>query len=224
MKIWFISDTHALHNSINVPKNVDTVIHAGDSTNYYDWLKNQIEFEDFINWFSNLPIKHKVLIAGNHDAWAMKPYNISRIKDLGIIYLEHGYCEIDNKLIFGSPYTPTFGNWYFMKDRSKLSKYWEDITDIIDILITHGPPKGILDLSHNQKHELEYCGDTALRKAVFKNNPKIHIFGHIHDSKDCFNSGYMKVSNLDTLFINASTVTDNRFNEGCTSHGQIFNI
>lgn len=224
MKSWFISDTHAQHRSLIIPKDIDCVIHAGDSTNYYDWLKNQPEFEDFLNWFSNLPIKYKVLIAGNHDAWALKKYNKEKIEECGVIYLEHEYLNLEGKLIFGSPYTPTFGIWHFMKDRSKLGQYWEALTEGIDVLITHGAPKGILDLSHNREHKLEYCGDAALTKAVFKFQPRIHVFGHIHDSEDCYNSGITKLSNRDTLFINASVVTDGKFNQGCSSHGQVFDI
>lgn len=223
MKIWAISDTHAQHRSLKIPDNIDTVIHAGDSTNYYDWLKNQPEFEDFLDWFKNLPIKNKVLIAGNHDCWATKKYNVDRVKELGIHYLEHEYLELEGKLIFGSPYTPNFGTWHFMKDRSKLGKYWESLNDKIDILVTHGPPKTILDLSHNIMHQLEYCGDGALFKAVLRNKPKYHIFGHIHDSEDCYNKGTRNYNN-ETIFMNVSCVTDGKFNQGTSSNGQIFEI
>jgi hypothetical protein len=224
MKTWLISDTHMQHDTLNLPNNVDCVVHAGDSTNYKDLLRNQQEFELFLIWYANLPIKHKILIAGNHDCWAIKKYNIDKVKDHGIIYLEHEYFELEGRLIFGSPYTPTFHDWHFMKDRNKLSKYWEALIEGIDLLITHGPPKGILDLSHDKKHKLEFCGDSALRKAVFKNQPKVHQFGHIHNSKDCYNSGQLKLSILPTLFVNASCVSDGEFDKGCSSHGQIIEI
>lgn len=224
MNTWFISDTHAQHKSLIVPTDIECVIHAGDSTNYYDIYRNQPEFEDFLEWFAKLPIKHKVLIAGNHDAWAMKKYNVDMVKSFGIHYLEHEYLDLEDKLIFGSPYTPTFGTWHFMKDRGKLSQYWEALISGIDVLITHGAPKGILDLSHDRNHNLEYCGDSALTKAVFKNIPKYHVFGHLHDSEGCFNSGVTNLSGRHTTFINASCVTDGKFNQGCSSHGQVFNI
>ena len=224
MKTWFISDTHMQHYSLVVPKDIDCVIHAGDSTNSYELFKNQLEFENFINWFSNLPIKNKILIAGNHDAWATKKYNKDKVKNLGIHYLEHEYLELNGKLIFGSPYTPIFGNWYFMVNRSKLFNYWEVLKENIDVLITHSPPKGILDLSHNKNHELEYCGDKSLFNTILKITPKFHVFGHIHDSENCYNSGYTKLSNHLTTFINASCVTDGKFDKGCSSNGQIFEI
>ena len=221
MNIWHISDTHDHHDLLELPSNIDLVIHSGDSTNYFDLFKNQLEFEKFILWFSQLPIKYKVLIPGNHDAWAMKKYNKDKVKSLGIIYLEHEFELIENKLIFGSPYTPTFGNWYFMKDRAKLHQYWEELCENIDILITHGPPKFILDLSHNKNHELEYCGDGALFKKVLEVKPKYHLFGHIHNSDDCYNQGIREFR--DTIFMNSSVVTDGKFGK-LSSNGNIFKI
>ena len=223
MKCWIISDTHSLHGYLKVPENIDLVIHCGDSTNYYDLNKNTAEFDDFIYWFYKLDIKHKVLISGNHDAWGTKQYNIDKVKDSGIIYLEHEYAEIEGKLIFGSPYTCTFNNWYFMKDRSKISRYWEALIDGIDILVTHGPPKSILDLSHNQLNELEYCGDNSLLKKVLAHKPKVHCFGHIHNSPHGDINQGIRIYQ-DIKFINASCVTDGKFSLGTTSNGIIIDV
>ena len=222
MKTQIISDTHGKHREINIEKDLDMIIHCGDSTNYYEWMPNQKEFENFIVWFSALPIKHKVLIAGNHDAWATKPYNIDRVKELGINYLEHEYLEIEGKILFGSPYTPTFNNWHFMKDRSKLDKWWQVLVPNIDVLITHGPPHGILDLSRNRDNVLEYCGDKALLRHVLQNKPKYHCFGHIHNYKDCVNQGTRIYEGI--TFINASVVEDGKFNYPPSSHGVIINL
>ena len=221
MNIWHISDTHSYHNLLRIPSDIDMVIHSGDSTNYFDYFRNQPEFEKFIEWFSQLPIKYKVLIAGNHDAWAMKKYNVDKVKKLGIIYLEHEFGYIEGKLIFGSPYTPTFENWHFMKDRSKLHRYWEELSTGIDILVTHGPPKFMLDLSYSQNHQPEYCGDNALFKKVLEIEPQFHLFGHIHNSEDCYNEGIRKFR--DITFINSSVVTDGKFGE-LSSNGNIFKI
>lgn len=67
MKVFCISDTHMHHGLLTIPKDIDMIIHAGDSTNYYSWIQNQPEFEQFWEWFVYLPIRYKVLIAGNHD-------------------------------------------------------------------------------------------------------------------------------------------------------------
>lgn len=238
MKIWAISDTHMKHGTLTIPE-ADMVIYAGDSTNYANIHDNQKEFEIFIDWFRNLPFEHKILIAGNHDAWATKKYNVDFVLAQGIHYLEHDMISIptvdiptsymlntdsDGIRIFGSPYTPTFGNWHFMKDRSKIGRYWDMIeeSDRIDILVTHGPPKGILDLSADKKHQLEYCGDNALLKMVKRIKPKYHIFGHIHDNSEAMNAGHFIRDGIN--FMNVSCVTDGKFVMGCSSNGIVFEI
>jgi Icc-related predicted phosphoesterase len=47
----------------------------------------------------------------------------------------------------------------------------------IDILITHGPPFGILDETHKENH----AGSKGLWESVKKIKPRLHIFGHIHE-------------------------------------------
>ena len=43
MKIWTISDIHRQHNFLKIPENIDVVIHAGDSTNYYQIIHQELE-------------------------------------------------------------------------------------------------------------------------------------------------------------------------------------
>jgi Icc-related predicted phosphoesterase len=128
---------------------------------------------------------------------------------------------IENINIFGSPYTPQFGGWAFMKDRGKLAPYWSQIPTSTDILVTHGPPKGVLDLSYSRDDILEYCGDKELYNEVLRVQPKHMIFGHIHNFKDCYNSGIKKISDISTIFHNVSCITDRKFELGLTSKGQI---
>ena len=44
-----------------------------------------------------------------------------------------------------------------------------------DILVTHSPPQGIADI-YKDKNK----GSQAVRDAVFRLNPALHIFGHVH--------------------------------------------
>ncbi len=223
MKIWAISDTHSNHNLLQIPEGIDTVIHAGDSTNYRDLFRNEIEFRLFIEWYKDLQIKNKVLIAGNHDAWATKNYNLDLVKNYGIHYVEHDYLDIEGIKLFGSPYTPTFGDWYFMKNRFKLYQYWEilDQRAFIDILITHGPPKGILDSTVSHDNYIEQCGDRSLLNKVLEIKPKYHIFGHIHNYQDCINQGTRVYK--DITFMNVSCVNDGQMGK-LSSNGIIFEI
>ena len=212
MKVQLISDTHGKHRQMNIDTSVDMIVHSGDSTNHYDWLPNEIEFKDFIDWYSNLPIQNKILIAGNHDTWALKKYNHEICKELGIIYLEDNYITIENKIIFGSPWVPNFGIWNFMKSRQKLGTFWDNLLiNDIDLLVTHGPPKGILDLTENKDYSLERVGCSGLFRAAMKYKPKHHVFGHVHNNKDIINFGHRNLDGIN--FYNASAVKDGEFHK-----------
>jgi len=224
MKIWAISDTHGMHRQAIVPDNIDCIIHGGDSTNWYDLKRNTEEFYDFEDWLINLNIKYKIIIPGNHDAWATKAYCRDKIKEAGIIYLENEYYDLERIKVYGSPLTPTFGTWYFMKDRGKLDEYWRHLDNDIDILITHGPPFGILDLTEGRDYQLEQVGDLSLYKRVMEKKPKLHIFGHIHNFKSCRNQGEFQYINHPTRFMNVSAVEDGRFDKGLVSNGIVFEI
>ena len=156
MKIWHISDTHTYHGLLKVPNGIDMVIHSGDCSNPRDPYNNEPEVREFIHWYKSLPIKHKIYVAGNHDTSIEKGLVTKKdFADYNITYLENDYVTIEGVKIFGSPYTPNFGNWSFMKDRNKLDRFWRDaIHDGTDIVVTHGPPKGILDKSENRDHQL----------------------------------------------------------------------
>lgn len=223
MKIRHISDTHGYHEGLVIEDDIDILIHSGDCTTDKNPIINQLEFDAFFKWFKNLKVKHKVLIAGNHDWWALKLYNKLALKEAGIIYLEHDYETVEGLLIFGSPFTPNFGNWHFMKNPEKLSRFWEVLIPGIDILVTHGPPKGQLDLSHDRDGNLDYCGDGALLKSVFLNEPKYHLFGHIHDSDGCFNYG-VKTIDRKTTFINSALVRDGKPHLGVVHQGHTIHL
>ena len=67
MKILHISDTHTNHDKLNIPSDIDLIIHSGDFSSRKDTERNEKECIAFIDWFSSLDIRHKVLVAGNHD-------------------------------------------------------------------------------------------------------------------------------------------------------------
>ena len=225
MKIWHISDTHTYHDLLKVPRAIDMVIHSGDCSNPRDPYNNEPEVREFIDWYKELSPKYKIYVAGNHDSSIEKKLVTKKdFEDNGIIYLENDYVTIEGLKIFGSPYTPNFGNWSFMRDRNKLDRFWCDaIHDDTDIVITHGPPKGILDISENRDHQLEFCGDKSLLNKLLQVQPAYHLFGHIHNSGDIINAGLQKLSICDTFFSNGSVVTDRKFGK-LSSNGNILVI
>jgi Icc-related predicted phosphoesterase len=224
MKIWHISDTHTYHGLLIIPEDIDMVIHSGDATNPKNPYLSEDEMQNFIYWYSLLPIKHKVFVAGNHDVCIERNFiKKDDFERAGIIYLENDYIEIEGIKIWGSPVTPTFGEWAFMKARHKTHELWQQIPDDTDIVVVHGPPATMLDLSYNRENQLESCGDSALMKRLLDINPKLCLFGHIHNCKDIINAGTRKLSIRDTIYSNGSVVTDGKFGK-LSSNGNIFEI
>jgi len=225
MKILHISDTHGYHNLLDIPEGIDMIIHSGDASNYKNIYKNEVEFQDFLYWYSRVPIKYKIFVAGNHDVTVER--NIfdvkQQMKDQGIIYLENSEVTIEGIKIWGSPHTPTFGDWSFMKARGKLDKVWKHIPMDADIVVVHGPPKGIMDSSFDFKNYIERCGCNALKKRILQVEPKLFLSGHIHNNEDIINAGTLKLSNYRTIFSNGSVVTDGKFGS-LSSNGNILTI
>lgn len=226
MRILHISDTHGFHNQfpLSAFDNIDMVIHSGDCSNTPFLNPSIVEIHDFLDWYEKIPVKHKLLVAGNHDA-AIARRSITREDMLlrGIIYLENESIEIDGVKFWGSPITPTFGTWYFMKPRDKTHEVWKTIPDDTHVIIVHGPPKGVRDLSYNRERRLEMCGDKALLTRC-EELPKLEwvMFGHIHDYKDIYNQG---VSIRDGVaYSNGACVHDGRFDLGLTSFGNYITI
>jgi len=194
MRIVAISDTHTKEREIVVPDG-DILVHAGDFT-----YKGRIdEITDFLDWFLELPHKHKVFIAGNHDItldpdirentksflpvhWIWKIF-FDRIKDAeNVHYLDDSGVTIEGINFWGSAATPTFGHgWGFNYDRGpEIDKIWEKIPMGTDVLITHGPPFGILDAVNYGSTIGVGCSNLSGR--ISERNIKAHFFGHIHES------------------------------------------
>ncbi len=202
MKVLIISDTHGQHNAwekkFPIPKDIDLIIHAGDLTN----VGAIHEMNDFMYWFKNLDIKHKIIIGGNHDL-GLDNYNRYTILDIfngsGVHYLEDSGVEIEGIKFWGSPVTPPFFNWAFMRDPEKIVNHWDMIPNDTDVLITHGPPNGILDYVNRGQGSV---GCPILLEAIQERvNPSLHCFGHLHNMYGTKIVG-------ETTYINASVLND----------------
>lgn len=224
-RIWHISDTHTYHELLKVPENIDIVIFSGDCTIPKEPHLNEVQVVNFLDWFIKLPIKHKVFVAGNHDVSIERGYIDKNIFALNhVIYLENETCIIEGIKMWGSPITPTFGEgWAYNVARHKIGRAWENIPKDVDVLITHGPPKNILDLTITRDRELDRCGCKSLFNKVEEIKPKLHLFGHIHNCEDIINAGTKQIPGLNTIFSNGSVVTDRKFGQ-VTSNGNILEI
>jgi Icc-related predicted phosphoesterase len=231
IKILHISDTHTFHNQLTIDKDIDLLIHSGDFSNPKDLIQNEREVRNFIDWFSSLNIPNKIAISGNHDtsiqARRVTPGDFAKA---GIIYLENNSTTIEGLKIWGSPISPSFGDgWAFNMDRGKIDRVWSTIPEDTDIVVTHGPAKGILDLSVDRDGIMEFCGCTSLRRHIlYRVKPKAFLFGHIHNMNNngatIFNSGTMKLSGYDTIFSNGTIVMDGRFDLGAVNNGNIIEL
>ena len=128
------------------------------------------------------------------------------------IYVDSG-TKFDGLKIWGSPYTPTFSNWHFMADRgADIKKHWDLIPEDVDILVTHGPPYGILDeIDEVTKWGTKKfnVGCEELSKALVRVRPKLHVFGHIHEGYGMYrpNLGFVDCPGY-PIFVNASHVNE----------------
>ena len=192
MQITCISDTHNLHDKLIIPEQGDIIVHAGDITEG----GTQRELRDFFKWFAQLPFTHKICIAGNHDFFLenISEKAIKKLIPANVTYLNDSGISINGYKFWGSPYIPFQQNWAFTKSPIEIEEHWKKIPEDTDILITHTPPKGILDIT---TYEVE-VGCPALKKEISKKKPTIHIFGHLHDN-------YGKVMRKDITYINATS-------------------
>ncbi|MFI5342633.1 MAG: metallophosphatase domain-containing protein [Chlamydiales bacterium] len=189
--ITCISDLHGYKPKLAAG---DLLIVAGDLTA----RDTKDEYMQFMLWLNELPYRCKIVIAGNHDG-LIESGKVT-ISGPSIHYLCDSGFEFEGLKIWGSPYTPTFLSWYFMRNRGEeIKRHWDLIPPNIDILVTHGPPHGIFDETIDEFR----VGCEELRRAVQERvKPRIHCFGHIHEG------GGSQVEIDGTTYINCSYVDE----------------
>ena len=125
MRIISISDTHGLHENLDIPDG-DVLVHAGDMTS----RGRLTQIEGFNKWISSFPHKNKIVISGNHDWGFQKQSKQARELLTSCIYLQDESIEIEGVKFYGSPWQPEFINWAFNLLRGKeLKSIWENIPD-----------------------------------------------------------------------------------------------
>lgn len=197
MKIVCISDTHGDHELVNLPQG-DVLVHAGDITAH----GTEEDANRFVEWFASQPFQHKLFIAGNHDTFLeQQPVKFAKLcAAKSLLYLNDSGVTINGVRFWGSPITPRFFDWSFMRDPgSDIEEHWVKIPLDTQVLITHGPVWGILDEVERSETLKEHTGCPSLRDRVAAIQPDYHVFGHIHE-------GYGEVKQNGTAFLNVSTM------------------
>jgi len=191
MRLVLASDTHTHHDRLHVPDG-DVFVHCGDFTRD----GSEADVIEFAAWLRSLPHRQLVVVAGNHDFLFENDPDVARelLGSIGprLAYLEDSGVTIDGLRFWGSPWQPRFFDTAFNLDRGALAEKWDLIPHGTDVLVTHGPPAGILD-----RVGFESVGCCDLRERVLELQPAVHAFGHIHEG-----SGTMTIDG--TTYVNAS--------------------
>ncbi|MFZ1612959.1 MAG: metallophosphoesterase, partial [Holophaga sp.] len=143
----------------------------------------------------------------NHDRFFEKQPEMARVYlEPDVIYLQDSGCEIEGLRFWGSPWQPSFMDWAFNLPRmgEKLRAKWKLLPMDTDVLITHGPPYGVLDEVRPRMTAWgpveEGSGNLGCEKLAIRLTtvrPRLHVFGHIHDG-----AGFLQKGG--TTYINAS--------------------
>ena len=189
MTILHLSDTHGMHRKLCDMPYADVLVHSGDFT----LAGGDMEALDFIEWLCDLPYRHKIFIAGNHDD-NMFDASLEGLPD-DVHYLCDNSIVIDGVTFYGAPmFVGLFDG------KLKEIEHYGQIPDGIDVLITHRPPLGILDSINNHLHH----GSALMLDRVTAVKPKLHLFGHVHDANN--------VMQWDSTTFSNAVVTDWKYN------------
>lgn len=168
MKILHISDTHGSHRRLTDLPDADVLVHSGDFT----MTGSEAEALDFLQWLCDLPYPHKIFICGNHDE-CLYGSNIEGL-DSNVHYLCASGVEIEGVKFYGIP--------MFLSDSisGRQNRYYSEIPADTDVLVTHSPAYGILDLDDGIDSRFINYGSEQLRDILPGLRIKAHLFGHIH--------------------------------------------
>src|ERR1035437_7778511 len=189
LTIVCMSDTPELHRELDVPHG-DILIHAGDLTMF---SKSASAILDFNEWLGDLPHRWKILIPGNHEFFLEGDPSRRRLISNATVLINEG-VEVAGLKIWGSPVTPLYGGAFGLSSPADRTRLYAENPEDVDILVTHGPPYGILDQSPGTLH---HTGCPQLLEAVTRLKPGLHVFGHEHGAHGL-------VSIDDTLLVNAA--------------------
>jgi predicted phosphodiesterase len=206
-RFLIMSDSHGedlLSKPVSEP--VDVVIHCGDLTEESKIEEFQRTLHQLRNITADLKLvitgNHdftmdilifRKLVAGVQPA--LDPHLVRKeygdygevrqlfedIKSADIIFLEEGthHFNLQNGaslIVYASPFTPSLsGDWGFQYHPDHGHDFL--IPNIVDVVITHGPPKGIMDYTESRQR----AGCLRLFEAIAHAWPRLHCFGHIYE-------------------------------------------
>lgn len=212
-----IDCTGCLHGHYPELDGGDLLILCGD----YTAADKTVQWALFFEWIKKQDYTKKILIGGNHDNFMMNglPKSAEEAKDLQDVqsmltdeeregisdfeYLCDSGTEFEGLKIWGSPWTSRFVGInpkccaFTGENDKEIAPHFKKIPTDTDILITHGPPEGIMDMTTKGEH----VGSPSLMKEhLTRIRPKLWVFSHIHE-------GYGQIGTPDrseTVYVNCS--------------------
>jgi len=195
-----VADLH--EHLVDVPA-CDLLLIAGDVSYAFKGdlaAKHAYLTGDFKRWLDRVPAQEVVLVAGNHDQ-SIEATGIP--EGLRCHYLEDAGVELCGLRIWGTPWQPWFYDWAFNAPRRDgeafLASKFDAIPADTDIVVAHGPPRGLGDRTAAGAH----VGSTAMTATLERVQPELMVCGHIHEASGRYRLGATEV-------INASLV-DSRY-------------
>lgn len=182
--ILCLSDTHNAHHRLSQLPEADVLVHCGDCTEY----GTEEEALEFLQWFCDLPYRHKLFVPGNHDV-CLHGATVEGL-DPNCHILANSGITIEGVHFYGLP--------FFMEG-------FEDslvhaIPSNVDVLISHQPPLGILDESDMEGKPIRY-GSELLFLHIQRIRPSYCLFGHVH-------AGYGRLIAKNTTYVNAAIMNE----------------
>jgi Icc-related predicted phosphoesterase len=175
MKLLLFSDLHCDQargeEIVRRSEDVDVVIGAGDFGNLRQGLQPMIDILSAI-------ARPTALVAGNAESFEELQQACCGWRTALVL---HGTsCVIDGVEFFGLggavPETP-FGDWSWDLSEKAAAELLAKASPG-GVLVSHSPPKGILDQDSTGKS----LGSAAVRKAIDHLAPRLVVCGHIHAS------------------------------------------
>lgn len=175
MKLLLFSDVHrnlrAISKLVELAEQVDIVIGAGDFGSVRRGLDETIQALQLID-------KPTVVVPGNSES---EPELAEACQIWSQAHVLHGSGTTVHGIDFwgvggGIPVTP-FGSWSYDFTEAQAKALLADCPSH-GILVTHSPPKGVVDVSSTGRS----LGSTAIREAIIAKQPRLVVCGHIHDS------------------------------------------
>lgn len=189
-----LSDTHGYHDGVDVPAG-EVLLFLGDAVgNYGPSSDLHGHFGSFLSWLSRQSKRFDRIffIAGNHETLldgqrddaspGLDQLRLFLARESKCIYLQNTSAQYRGIHLFGSPVTvsrlETEGKRYYSRafewPSRERAALWARVPEGLDLLMTHGPPRGRLCS--------DKVGDPLLsaRLAEMSSPPRFHVFGHDH--------------------------------------------